>query len=158
MVTPKTWLCFRPRTCSFCCFNKSFPFYLRRIQECVLFSNCDSKQYCFEKYPENVKHTFWNMRFYKRNERKWTVCKKGFQSNIALTQLLFFVKTTCFHGSRAGVSIVLKVLQKIFSILRRTWVILFMKSKNQKLETPLRINGLNMFFSDTTWSFEYFPK
>jgi hypothetical protein len=41
------------------------------------------------------------MRFCKRDERKCTVCKKCFQSNIALTQLLFFVKTTYFHGSIA---------------------------------------------------------
>ena len=42
------------------------------------------------------------MRFYKRNERKYKVCKKCFQSNIALPQLLFFVKTTYFHGSIAS--------------------------------------------------------
>ena len=67
----------------------------------MLFSSCDSKQYCFEKYPENAKNTFRTMRFYKRNGRKCIVCKKYFQSNIALTQLLFFVKTTYFRGSAA---------------------------------------------------------
>ena len=41
------------------------------------------------------------MPFCKRNERECIVCKKYFQSNIALTQLLFFVKTTYFHGSIA---------------------------------------------------------
>ena len=128
-------------------FQQTFPVNLRRIQECVLFSSCGSKQYCFEKYPENAKHTFRTICFYKRNERECIVCKKYFQSNIALTQLLFFVKTTYFRGSAArGFQCIESVPKNIFDSAKDLGYFVN-EIQKQKTENPFEKQWFEHFFS-----------
>jgi hypothetical protein len=86
------------------------------------------------------------MRFYKRNERECIVCKKYFQSNIALTQLLFFVKTTYFHGSIArGFDSIERFLKNCFDSAKDLGYFVN-EIQKQKTENPFEKQWFEHFF------------
>ena len=98
------------------------------------------------------------MRFYKRNERECIVCKKYFQSNIALTQLLFFVKTTYFHGSIArGFDSIERFLKNSFDSAKDLGYFVH-ETQKQKTENPFEKQWFEHFFFLNNMKFRVLSK
>ena len=98
------------------------------------------------------------MRFYKRNERECIVCKKYFQSNIALTQLLFFVKTTYLHGSIArGFDSIERFLKNSFDSAKDLGYFVH-ETQKQKTENPFEKQWFEHFFFLNNMKFRVLSK